>query len=254
MKHIIISVICLLCAFELQATEKIIVEIDHWCPYTCDPSRNNGKSGILLDLVQAIFTSPKYSLEVRFVPWARILRDLKNGTADLALGINPVDDPDLIFSASPILQTRCSFFTEQNEKWNYNTPSSLTNVRFGAVVGWGYADELQKYIEANPKKVEIVSGEKAVELNITKTLHQRIDTFFEEINVVYNTMDNLGIDRKNLRLAGSVPGTASNLHIAFSPKTKKAQDYIQYFNKAFDKFKKSKQWLLLKDAYRLHNP
>lgn len=254
MKYLLIAGFCLCYLFQLQSAEKIVIEIDHWCPYTCDASRNNGKQGILLDLVQAIFSSPQYSLEVRFVPWARILRDLKNGTADLALGINPVDDPSLIFSSAPILQTRCSFFTEKKQNWSYNTPNSLANMRVGAVVGWGYAEELQNYIDQHPKKVEIVSGDKAVELNITKTLHQRIDTFFEEINVVYNTMDNLGIDRKELRLAGLVPGTASNLHIAFSPKTKKAQKFIRYFDKEFKKFKKSKQWRLLKDAYRLHNP
>lgn len=62
-----------------------MVATDEWSSYT-----NKDGTGYYFDVLRAIFPAPEYELDIKIVPYARSLSMVKDGSAQVVLGIESI--------------------------------------------------------------------------------------------------------------------------------------------------------------------
>jgi hypothetical protein len=54
----------------------------NYCPLVCTSTEENGKEGIMIDVVRHIYKAPKYRIKISFVPVARLLKIMNNNPSE----------------------------------------------------------------------------------------------------------------------------------------------------------------------------
>ena len=69
-----------------EATPPLRLVSDLWCPYTCESDA--AQRGILVDIVEEIFSQHGMTISYRVTPWQRAKHSVEAGQADAALGLS----------------------------------------------------------------------------------------------------------------------------------------------------------------------
>lgn len=144
--------------------ETLTIGVNDWCPHVCDPSAGQSAWGYTTDIAMEILTEAGFNVEPIVAPWRRILIGAKNGTIDIVASGYKEEAPFLIFSENFIGTTEEIFYTRKHEVWNYTGIASLQEIEsIGVINGADYqSSEFASYIEKNPQKIAIISGNNIV--------------------------------------------------------------------------------------------
>jgi polar amino acid transport system substrate-binding protein len=192
----------------------VIVVADVWPPYNCQPGAE--PEGFVVDIVRAVF--PDHRVEYRLLSWKRALEAVRAGVCDGALCASPTEGAGLVLPEQEIWPNRPVFVVRKGHPWRFAGPDSLQKVRLGAIVGYDYCRWIDDYLmahERDPMRVQMVTGETALEQNIRKLIDQRIDAVIDNEPAIRWQARHLGVEDR-IEVAGSCEDR-QNLYVAFTP-------------------------------------
>ena len=224
-------------------TKKEIITIvaDTWCPYNCNPKSPH--PGFMVDIAKKAFAKHNIEVEYSIVPWTRAIEETRKGMHSAIVGASDGDAPDFIYPSIHQGFMRNHFYVKKGNTWKYDGIKSLGYIVLGLIADYSYNDEIDKYIskyKLDPNRIEMMSGDKALEINLSKIKRGKIGGTIEAKYVMeyYLSQNNLSDQYVE---AGELPASdRDRLHIAFSPKNKKlSQKYANILSEETKKMRES---------------
>ncbi|MDT4835486.1 Bacterial extracellular solute-binding protein [compost metagenome] len=202
--------------FPSARAETLVIAGDIWCPINCEPGSE--RPGLFVELAREIFGEAGISVDYRLVNWARAIHDTRNGRVDALIGAGVQDAPDFVFTPTAPGVSRMCFYVSPDAKWRYQNLDSLARVRLGSINGYSYGQEIDAYIRIkrnDPARVQVVSGDQALEMNVEKVLLGRIDATIENAWVMDAHLAGSGQRDKLVQAGCRSPDVP--IYLAFSP-------------------------------------
>lgn len=170
---------------------------DEWCPYNCSASESESP-GFLVEMAKKALEPLGYKVSYETMPWARAVKEVTAGTYDILVATDPVENPQLKFVKKPDLPCSFKLFSMPDKTFSYTGPQSLSDKRLGAIDDYLYNEELNAYMKDNRKNqqhIQILAGDKALDRNIKKLIHDRIDVLVENPYVLKYRLKELGVSQ-----------------------------------------------------------
>ena len=235
--------------------ETVVLAADEWCPYNCEAGSD--KPGFMVELARAAFAKHGIAVEYVTVPWARAIEETRQNKYAGIIGAYYGDAEDFVFPKVPQGRSDMTFYVKKDSTWNYTDNTSLDNLSLGVIADYSYSQGLDAYIEqhkADPKRIQIVSGDDALEANIQKVLHGRIGAFIEDKQVIDYSLSTPEMQphKENLREAGLLPTPSDGngiVFIAFSPANPNAAKYAELLSAETMAMRKNGELKKILDRY-----
>lgn len=231
-----------LCFFTPKTLAKTLhfAAIDY-CPFTCNPSLEDGKEGFMTDVLREAFEPAGYTLEIDILPYARAVIATQNGIYDGIVVVGKEYAPELIYPNMPTVVQRVAFLVNAGKPWRYKGIESLHPITVGIVKGYQYVDPdlieyLQQYQE-DESKVRILHGNRTTVVGLRMLQTGRITTFLEgEYSVIYE-LNKMGINDKVI-VAGYTTNAFEDF-TGFSPINPNSAKYAQILSNKLAELKVS---------------
>lgn len=205
--------------------------------------------GIDMDTLSIVMKKINCKLEFKEIPWERHLKEIENGTVDIAAGANITPDREVYANFSvPYLTEYVYFYSLKNNisKFKFKNESELLklNLKIGAIngayMGPVFEDAVKNKILIPNKNYFLVNNEKQlVELLLAK----RIDGI-----ILGEFVNNLHKDIKE----HSTKMFEHNTNFMFSKKSVN-KNFIEKFNVALEEAKKVGLLSKIRDSYNNDN-
>lgn len=221
---------------------------DEWCPYNCEPDTD--EPGYMIEIAQRVFSEAGHTVTYRTLNWSRSVEDTRHGKYDGIVGASKPEAEDFVFPDENLGDSANSFFVTKENSWRYQGMPSIEKVRIAVIKDYEYGTLLDDYIAANKtdlKKVQVATGDTALEKNFTKLVNGRIAVVIEDGAVGRYTAKSMGLADK-VQFAGN-DGDPSDLYIAFSPKNPKSQEYAKILSKGIERLRSSGELQTILEKY-----
>jgi len=235
--------------------ETIKVCYDQWPPMTIFPSEESSARGVVIDMVEKIYTSKGYQMEYYEVPLARGLSMVADGLCDMLPEYVFAEDPEneFVYAAEETFAYTTAFVVRRGDEWRYNGVKSIFGKRIATGPGWDYSSmspDYQKYIDdpKNAKSIEVISGYDDVVDRIFRMIaEKRVDLYADNELVLQYVLNRLGL---NDVLQVVSPGLENKLFempiFSKSIPSEKRQDLIRIWNQGRVLMKGEEEEALLK--------
>lgn len=181
------------------------------------------QKGILVDIINEVFKRAGYDIEIKLLPWARCIEEVRLGRID---GIfSSYDLPErrsfLIFTKEVLIVQEQAFFVRNDSKITFDGDlKKLSNNSIGIITGTSYGPRLDSAInEGVFKKNDPTSS---IESNLRKLIIKRVEIIPSYKHVVLSTAKELGYLDKVKQLKPAIEAIPS--YLAFS---KNKADYAK---------------------------
>lgn len=225
----------------------ITLRADEWCPYNC--AEDSDKPGYGVEVAKEIFAKAGHTLEYKNLAWARALEDGRKGTIVAVIGADKVEAADYVFPNEAIAVIDNTFVVKKGNPWRYAGPASLEKVKLGAIQGYSYSGEVGDYMGANAKngaRIDMVGGDKALEMNFKKLMAGRVEATVDAKPVLAYKLMSMNLTDK-VEFAGSTD--PSEIYVAFSPANPKAKEYAAILDKGIAEMRASGRLKQILDRY-----
>ncbi len=233
--------------------ESIDIVADTWCPYNCNPKSPH--PGFMVDIAKKAFARHNISVNYIVLPWTIAIDETRKGKHTAIVGASIDDAPDFIYPSINQGFMQNYFYVKKGNSWRYAGTDSLKKVVLGAIAGYSYNDEVDAYVskyKLNPTYIEMMSGDNALGINLSKLVRGKIGATIESKYVMdYYLLQNNMQDK--IEDAGVLPASDKDkLYISFSPKDKKlAQKYADILSEETSKMRASGELEKILDTYGL---
>ena len=232
-----------------QAENLRFTTIDY-CPFSCDPIKENGREGFMTDILRAALEEAGHSIDITLLPYLRSVNAVISGEYDGIIVIGQENAPDLIYPDISIGVQRIAFFTQAESDWQYSGVASLSDVTVAIVSGYDYIDsDLNRYFAEHIEsdRVVVLHGKSTVERGIKMLQNNRIDSYFEgEYSILY-TLEKLGI-RNQISIAGYSSEEFTDI-TGFSLHNPNSTEYAQILSDKIREMKRSGEYQRLLKSY-----
>ncbi|SIS24511.1 polar amino acid transport system substrate-binding protein [Aquipseudomonas alcaligenes] len=228
--------------------ETLVIAADLWCPINC--AADSPRPGIFVELTRDIFAEAGIQVRYETRNWARVLQEVRRGDINAAIGAGYDDAPDFLFGETPVALSRNCFYTLQDSSWRYVGVESLPAVRIGVINDYSYGEPINGYIagpHAQGDRVQVAAGNKALDLNLTKLRHGRLDAVLENSWVIQSRLAELGRSGE-LREAGCREPDMP-IFLAFSPARADSSRYVDLFEQGLRRYRADGRLQALLDRY-----
>ncbi|HDZ16626.1 MAG TPA: transporter substrate-binding domain-containing protein [Methylophaga aminisulfidivorans] len=227
---------------------------DQWAPMTIFPTKDEPNRGVVIDMLEHIYTSKGYELEYYEVPLARGLDMVAEGLCDMLpeylFSLSSANQ--FVYAAEPSFSYPTAFVVRRDDPWRYTDIYSIEGKRIATGPGWDYSSvsvDYQDYIDAPEHSglVEVIAGTDDVVDRIFQMIKaNRVDIYADNVLVLQHTLHRLNL-QNDLRIIS--PGLENKLveMPIFSkniPKAKRLK-LIQIWNEGRVAMKGEKETLLL---------
>lgn len=240
MRSFLIIILSLLFTFPAIAAETITIVADRWCPFNCGPK--DERPGFMIEIAKQAFARHGIEVEYSTLPWSRAIEETRQGKHTAIVGSSHNDAPDFVFPQISQGKVNNKFYVKKGDGWWFKNIKSLSRVSLGAIADYAYNDELDAYIQkykSDPKRVQLVSGENALDSNVKKLMAGRISALIESQHVVDYYLMQQSLPGA-LSDAGDLPPTQDdNVYLAFSPKNPNARRYADIVSEEVKEMRKS---------------
>ena len=221
---------------------------DDYCPYYCD-NQTFSQRGYLADILNAIYEKRGYQVEFLFAPYARALREVKIGNADVVPGVFENEAKHLLLSKLRIGLLQFVFFVAKENNWEFTSIESLKKINIiGIIRSYDYLI-IDGYLRDNPDRTLVISGDNQATRGLKMLLLGRISAFPEDrlVGNFYAAQLNLS---DQFREAGNL-GDPADLLVAFTPQSKKAKHLKSIYEKGLLDLRKSGELGKILEEYTL---
>lgn len=242
---------CLLSAIPATQAATITIVADEWCPYNCEPGSD--KPGYMIEIAQKVLGGAGHTIDYRNMPWSRAIEESRKGSFDAIVGAAEGDAPDFVFPKTSLGTSSNVFIVSKGSDWRFADMSSLEGVSLGTIRDYSYGDELDAYItkhEKDSSRIQIASGDTALDTNVKKLKAGRIGTAVEDRNVVEYFLASTG-QQDQFEVAGDLG--EDPLYIAFSPQTKDGAEYARLLAEGVESMRASGELATLLKKYGLQD-
>lgn len=181
-------------------TTTLKVCYDQWPPMTIFPTASAPQRGVIIDMLEHIYSEQGYTLEYYEVPLARGLDMVSEGMCDMLPEFLYTKNPDngFIYADEPTFAYDSAFVIRRGDPWRYDGVSSLTGRRIATGPGWDYSSmsaNYQDYIDdpKNAQSVEVIAGDHDVIDRILEMIRShRVDVYADNelvLQYVLNQLD-----------------------------------------------------------------
>lgn len=247
MKMVLSVLIALLTPSALHA-DTISLRADLWCPYNCAP--NADKPGFMVEIANYAFSKAGHKVDYAVLNWSRAILEARNGQYEGIVGASPGDAPDFIYPEQEQGVFQSCFYTKSERQWAYDGIGSLASLALGVIKDYSYSDtRVNTYIKTygnDAKRVQINSGDEALEKNFQKLLLGRVDAIVEDRAVMGYFLR--GTAQGHLvKQAGCLE--RANVYIAFSPAKPRAREYAQILSEGLSELRATGKLKTILDSY-----
>ncbi len=204
------------------AEKTIILATVDWTPYV---GKNLPDNGFLSKIVTTALERTGYSVEIKYMPWATILKAVENGKVDAFFPAYYSEERTVKFVVSESFFTGPLYLCKlKSNKIVYSTLEDLKPYKIGVVRGYLNTPEFDSADYLNKKKAN------SDKLNLVKLIKKRVDI------VVVDKYAALQIVKESIPDAiGAIdflepPLEEKTLHLVFSRKNKNCQAIVDGFN------------------------
>lgn len=233
--------------------EVITIVADTWCPYNCNPKSPN--QGFMVDLVRKAFAKHNIDVQYSTMPWTRAIDETRQGKHSAIIGASAEDAADFIFPTASQGFMNNHLYVKSGNPWRYNGLDSLKKVTLGAIDGYSYNEEIDSYIKKyklDPTYVQLMSGDDALAINVSKLMREKIGLTIESKYVMNYYLSQNHLQNKIDDIASLPPSNRDNLYIAFSPKNKSlSQKYAKIMSDETKNMRVSGELQKIMDNYGL---
>jgi polar amino acid transport system substrate-binding protein len=206
---------------EAAAPCELSVGWEPYAPYTY--ADDDGEvTGADIDMIEAIAAEIGCSVELVKLPWARILREVENGTLDVSTSTSWTQDrSEWAWFSEPYRETEVAIYVRRGESSRFDV-KNLADVpdqrlRLGVIVDYFYGKEFAE-LASDPDYAAWIDGAPDYATNIRKLINGRIDGLLvEDVGVMHAELERLDaidlVERYPLRIPGQ------KLHFMFSRRT-----------------------------------
>jgi polar amino acid transport system substrate-binding protein len=196
----------------------------------------NGKqTGILIDVINEAFRRAGYSVEVKLMPWARCLAEVKNGAVDgiFSVFVTPERQEFLTYSNEVLITQVQVFFVRVDSSLTFEGDlRKFTGKSIGIINQTSYGPRLDAALKEGI--FEKIDSTKDSESNIRKLIAGRVDMIPSYRHVVLSTAKRLGVLDKIRQLSPDIEAIPS--YLAFTQKRDFAK-LIRDYDKAIASMK-----------------
>jgi polar amino acid transport system substrate-binding protein len=187
---------------EIAHAKTLKVCYDKWPPLTIFPSEVSNERGIVIDMVDQIYTSEGYKLEYYEVPLARGLDMVTNGLCDMLPEYVFSNSSELgfVYAKEPTFTYKTAFVVRQNDSWQYNGIASIKGRRIATGPGWDYSSmsaDYQNYLDdpKNSHLIEVIAGNDDVVDRVMKMINEnRVDLYADNDLVLQYVLNRLKLN------------------------------------------------------------
>tara|TARA_R110000822_G_scaffold173781_8_gene313400 strand:+ start:1679 stop:2452 length:774 start_codon:yes stop_codon:yes gene_type:complete len=240
--------------FNLSHAKTLKVCYDQWAPMTIFPSEVSPARGVVIDMLDQIYTSKGYKLIYYEVPLARGLDMVAEGLCDILPEylFSKNSTKGFVYASEKTFAYSSAFVVRRDDPWRYNGIESIKGKRIATGPGWDYSSmsvDYQNYIDdpKNSDLVEVIAGYDDVVDRIFRMIKEnRVDLYVDNELVLQHILNrlNLGDDLEIVR-----PGLEKKLVEIpiFSKKipAAKRQELIKIWNEGRLSLKGEKEKMLL---------
>lgn len=239
---------------------------DQWAPMTIFPTQDSSARGVVIDMLQQIYTSKGYQLAYYEVPLARGLAMVAEGTCDMLPEylFSKHSENNFEYATEVTFAYTTAFVVRRDDPWRYYGVQSIKGKRIATGPGWDYSSmsiAYQNYIDDrnNAHLVEVIAGNDDVIERIFRMITEhRIDLYADNELVLQHVLNRLSL---NDELKIVRPGLEKKLfeRPIFSKKipAEKRQELINIWNEGRISMKGKKEQILLekyKVAFAAQHP
>jgi len=203
---------------------------------------NGTPKGFYVDSLQRIMkTLPAYRVEIRFVPWARAIEEVKSGNAAGILGVyHRPDERPFLNHSKPIFQeevaVHCNRDTVAGREF-VRYPDDFAGLRFGNQRAYLAAGP-EFFAMARARQIQIVEGIEFHDL-VKKMLVGEIDCVVNPsivINEALVTLEARGLpERMRAKSKRIMTVKTESVHVGFSKKYEEKNPELAQFRQLFDR-------------------
>jgi polar amino acid transport system substrate-binding protein len=186
----------------LSRAEILKVCYDQWAPMTIFPTEGATSRGVVIDMLELIYTSKGYQLEYYEVPLARGLDMVAEGICDMLPEylFSSNSENDFVYAREATFAYPSAFVIRRDDPWRYNGMQSLKGKRIATGPGWDYSSmslDYQNYIDApkNLKFIEVIAGYDDVVDRIFRMIaEKRVDLYADNELVLQHVLNRLNLN------------------------------------------------------------
>lgn len=225
--------------------EIVTIRADRWFPINGEP--DSPTPGYMIEMATRIFKEAGLSVDYQPIPWKRAIVFVREGRHDCVVGANKQDTPDFVFPNSSWGTDSAIIYVKKGEKWRYQGLSSLASIHLGLIGGYAYNATVNQFIKENKDRLQLLSGDNALENNIKKLLLGRITATIESPLVMSAKLKEMGLEGEIIP-AGQV-GETVDMYIACSPAKKSSKTLIKLVDEGTQKLRQSGELKTILDKY-----
>jgi polar amino acid transport system substrate-binding protein len=184
----------------------------------------------MVDLLQRVL-GPHYTLTYRLAPWTRAISMVESGDAQLLIATPAGAAQKMVFS-TPLGVDQSCFFVRKGNPWRFTRLGDLKSIRFGVIQDYNYDDGgpldalIAEYRNRNDSRLEMASGENALESNFRKLDAGRMDAVVENENVGRYMVQELKL-QDSIEFANCATHHVATTHVAVSARRSDAKKILQ---------------------------
>ncbi len=240
---------------KISHAETLKICYDQWAPMTMFPSKGSSDRGVVIDMLDQIYTPNGYKLEYYEVPLARGLDMVGKGLCDMLPEylFSKKSDNDFVYATEATFSYTTAFVVRRDDPWRYKGIQSIKGKRIATGPGWDYSSmsvDYQNYIDdpKNSNFIEVIAGDDDVVDRIFRMIKEnRVDLYADNKLVLQYILNKLHLN-KDLKIV--LPGLKNKLveMPIFSKNipAAKRQDLIRIWNEGRLSLKGEKENMILK--------
>lgn len=231
MRRLCVVILLLLATGLPAAAETIRLRGDPWCPYNCGP--DDPLPGFAIEMAKAVFKPLGVEVSYAILPWARAIDAVRRGEIEAVVGADPDGDEGkgLEFPQESTGYSATVLLVPADSPFTYRGIASLAGLTLGGSLGYAYERDIDAYIAANktrPERVQLVSGDFPLRLNLAKLDARRVDAVLETDYVARYVLKS-GMAKTALKIL-PLGATPSVVKIGFFPGHPRAKAWARAFD------------------------
>lgn len=195
--------------------------------------------GIDYDIVKELAKRLDVEIEIKFVPWKRLLKMTEEGSCDGSFSLFDTEERrgfSIYADAVPVHYSTYSLFTAKGKEFSFDKVEDLYGRTIGMNAGFNISKEFDDAVKAGKIKIEEIEGS---EKNIKKVLAGRTDAFVGNYHVTLYTAERLGMKNKISVLDNPVKAErGAFLVISKKSGIEKKEELVKKINQTMKEMKK----------------
>jgi polar amino acid transport system substrate-binding protein len=186
----------------ISHAETLKVCYDQWAPMTIFPSAGSPARGVVIDMLEQIYTAEGFTLKYYEVPLARGLNMVEVGLCDILPEYLYSKDSEKNFeyASEPTFTYASAFVVRRDDPWRYKGIQSIKGKRIATGPGWDYSSMsigYQNYIDEpkNVKFIEVIAGyDDVVDRVFQMIKDNRVDLYVDNELVLQHVLNKLNLN------------------------------------------------------------